>query len=101
MPALRAHSADVRAIAEKMIADMNAKHGCSVTGMTAELVSRLEAYKWPGNVRELRNVIERAVVLTGNGVIGVEHLPLGFGEVPVMAREDDGGRAPGGGDDGG
>ena len=91
MPALRAHAEDVEAIAEKMIADMNAKHGCRVTGMSAALGARLAAHRWPGNVRELRNVVERAVVLAGDGEIGVEHLPLGFGEVAMPMREDDGG----------
>ncbi len=91
MPALRAHAADVKAIAEKMIADMNAKHGGRVTGMSPALLARLEGYRWPGNVRELRNVVERAVVLAGEGEIGVEHLPAGFGEAIVAPREDDGG----------
>src|SRR6185436_14136357 len=35
----------------------------------------LERYGWPGNVRELRNVVQRAVVLSGTGVIDAEHLP--------------------------
>jgi len=38
------------------------------------------AYDWPGNVRELRNTIERATILAGTGMIGVEHLPPHFGE---------------------
>ncbi len=91
MPPLRAHAADVKMIAEKMIEDMNAKHQGRVKGMTAELLARLEAYRWPGNVRELRNVVERAVVLAGSGVIGVEHLPKGFGAAVSAPREDDGG----------
>ena len=91
MPPLRSHPADIVPIAEKMIADMNAKHSCSVTGMTAELVRRLEAYRWPGNVRELRNTIERAVVLAGQGTVGVEHLPAGFGDEKRVATVDDGG----------
>ncbi|ADW68604.1 sigma-54-dependent transcriptional regulator [Granulicella tundricola] len=80
MPPLRAHVSDVPIIAEKMIADMNERHGCSVTGASEELMSRLLNYKWPGNVRELRNTIERAVILAGKGLIGVEHLPPHFGE---------------------
>ena len=90
MPALRAHLADVPAIAEKMIADMNAKHGCMVTGVAEPLLARLLTYTWPGNVRELRNVIERAVVLAGAGELGVEHLPGGFGQTIATAREEDG-----------
>ena len=35
----------------------------------------MERYHWPGNVRELRNVIQRAVVLSGSGLISNEHLP--------------------------
>jgi DNA-binding NtrC family response regulator len=32
-------------------------------------------YNWPGNVRELRNVIERAVIVAGQGQIERRHLP--------------------------
>ena len=35
----------------------------------------LKAYRWSGNVRELENVIERAALLSANGVIGMNHLP--------------------------
>ncbi len=83
MPPLRAHKDDVRAIADKMIKDMNEKHGCSVTGMTEGLKARLEAYDWPGNVRELRNTIERAVVLARTGTLGTDHLPPGFGRTQI------------------
>ena len=88
MPPLRAHLGDVPAIATKMIADMNEKHGCEVTGISPDLLGRLTNYKWPGNVRELRNTIERAVVLAGKGALGVEHLPAGFGETPVRMRQE-------------
>jgi formate hydrogenlyase transcriptional activator len=35
----------------------------------AEVMAELTHYDWPGNVRELQNVIERAVILTSNGVL--------------------------------
>ena len=44
-------------------------------GLTGEAERELERHAWPGNVRELRNVIQRAVVLSGSGLIGAEHLP--------------------------
>ncbi len=84
MPPLRSHAGDVVPIAAKMIADMNEKHGCTVRGLTEALTARLKAYRWPGNVRELRNTIERAVILAGNGLLGVEHLPPGFGEAAAV-----------------
>lgn len=80
MPPLRAHIGDVEAIAVKMITDMNEKHGCHVTGMSDELLRKLKNYRWPGNVRELRNTIERAVVLSCHGQLGLVHLPSGFGD---------------------
>ncbi len=80
MPPLREHRGDVKVIAERMIDDMNDRHGCTVAGMSDELVHRLESYDWPGNVRELRNTIERATILAGSGTIGVDHLPPRFGE---------------------
>jgi DNA-binding NtrC family response regulator len=51
-----------------------------VAGIKDSLMTRLETYKWPGNVRELRNTIERAVIMAGAGMLGVEHLPPHFGE---------------------
>ncbi|HYD94553.1 MAG TPA: sigma-54 dependent transcriptional regulator [Noviherbaspirillum sp.] len=35
----------------------------------------LVAYPWPGNIRELRNVMERAAILCGGGIITLDHLP--------------------------
>jgi DNA-binding NtrC family response regulator len=88
MPPLRTHAGDIPEIAGKMIGDMNEKHGCRVVGMSDALVKRLAGYEWPGNARELRNTMERAVVLAGEGELGVEHLPPGFGEaMPRRAGE--------------
>jgi DNA-binding NtrC family response regulator len=100
MPPLRDHLMDVSAIAEKMIDDMNERHHCTVAGLKDSLMTRMEQYKWPGNVRELRNTIERAVILAGTGMLGVEHLPPHFGEpgfapdpgrISRMAAESDAG----------
>ena len=45
--------------------------------MSEPALQRLVDYDWPGNVRELRNVIERAIILSGNKLkIGPEHLTL-------------------------
>ncbi|MDF2693566.1 MAG: uncharacterized protein K0S65_1949 [Labilithrix sp.] len=45
--------------------------------VTPESQSALEHYAWPGNVRELKNVLERALVLSGAaGRIEPQHLQL-------------------------
>ncbi len=40
-----------------------------IAHIPAEVMARLVHYDWPGNVRELQNVIERAVILSSNGVL--------------------------------
>jgi DNA-binding NtrC family response regulator len=44
--------------------------------VSPEAMSLLKRYSWPGNIRELRNLIERAVLLCGDGPITLEHLPV-------------------------
>ena len=39
------------------------------------MLEAFERHNWPGNVRELRNVLERAVILAGEGTIERKHLP--------------------------
>ena len=34
-----------------------------------EFVSAFESYSWPGNIRELQNVVERAVILSNDGLL--------------------------------
>jgi DNA-binding NtrC family response regulator len=86
MPPLRDHASDIPAIAAKMIDDMNQRHNCAVSGIAPDLLKRLLAYDWPGNARELRNTIERATILAGSGLIGIEHLPPNFGEPGYATR---------------
>jgi len=88
MPPLREHKEDIPAITESMLRDMNQKHERQVTGMDDEMLGRLMGYDWPGNVRELRNTIERAVILRGDGELGVRDLPPGFGTRSVLTTSD-------------
>jgi DNA-binding NtrC family response regulator len=61
------------------------RHFLAHSGFSQRIIKRvseagmqqLQAYDWPGNVREMRNVIERAIILSGNKVkIDTEHLTL-------------------------
>lgn len=74
LPPLRERSDDVLPIAEALIRGMNEKHECKVFGIHPEVAEKLQRYRWPGNVRELRNVLERAIILTGEGTIRPVHL---------------------------
>ena len=43
--------------------------------ISTSALDMLMAYHWPGNVRELANVIERAVLMSENGVLQGRDLP--------------------------
>ena len=66
-----------------MLQNLNKKHGTRVTGVDAEVLDLFHRYDWPGNVRELRNVLERAIIIAGEGLIRLTHLPSpAFGASP-------------------
>ena len=60
--------------------DLNRKHDCRVTDFHPEVIETFRRHHWPGNVRELRNVLERAVILAGEGTIPPSHLIGDFGD---------------------
>jgi DNA-binding NtrC family response regulator len=75
LPPLRERKEDIAAVAESLIGDLNRKHECRVTEISQDVMASLERHSWPGNVRELRNVLERAIILAGEGPIEMKHLP--------------------------
>src|SRR5207237_1772647 len=64
---LRGRTEDVRFVAQQFMQRSARKHGVRVTGISPNCQAALQAHNWPGNVRELQNVIERAVILCGDG----------------------------------
>jgi DNA-binding NtrC family response regulator len=75
LPPLRERKEDIPTMAQALIAEMNRKHECKVTEISPETLECLRRHQWPGNVRELRNVLERAVILAGEGTIELKNLP--------------------------
>jgi DNA-binding NtrC family response regulator len=75
LPPLRERREDIPLLARNFIEEFNRQDNRQVRGLSSEAEKELERYHWPGNVRELRNVIQRAVVISGSGLIGIEHLP--------------------------
>jgi len=75
LPPLRDRKDDIQAISEALIADLNRKHECRVSDLSPAVIEAMQRHQWPGNVRELRNVLERAVILAGEGTVDTGHLP--------------------------
>ena len=74
IPPLRERIAEIPRLAAQFIAEAGKRAGVPPPSLSQGALERLEAHSWPGNIRELRNLIERAVVLCGEGPIEPEHL---------------------------
>lgn len=75
LPPLRERQGDIPLIATYYLRKYSKSNEKPVTKISPEAMKLLESYPWPGNVRELQNVIERAVSLVDDEVIGISDLP--------------------------
>ena len=75
LPSLRERISDIPLLAEHFLRQVCEDSGKNVSGFTDDAMATLQRYRWPGNVRELQNVIERAVLLGKESVIGMDDLP--------------------------
>jgi DNA-binding NtrC family response regulator len=88
LPPLRERGDDVLLIAASLIGSLNKKHETRVTGLEPEVATLFRRSEWPGNARELRNVLERAVILAGEGNIKLRHLPSALTGAPEAGSPD-------------
>jgi DNA-binding NtrC family response regulator len=79
LPPLRERREDIPPLVEHFIQKYAGENQKEVRGVAPEAMALLLDHPWRGNVRELENVIERAVVLAREPLIGVDLLPEGFG----------------------
>ncbi|UCD64249.1 MAG: sigma-54-dependent Fis family transcriptional regulator [Candidatus Zixiibacteriota bacterium] len=75
MPPLRTRPEDILPLARSLIKKIAKKLKLRRLRLDATCADILLAYPWPGNVRELENILERAAVLSREGIILPEHLP--------------------------
>jgi DNA-binding NtrC family response regulator len=73
-PPLRERVEDIPTVAQYLLEKVAADLGRGEIKLEPESIKALQNYSWPGNIRELRNVIERAVLLSGQRTIGIKDL---------------------------
>jgi formate hydrogenlyase transcriptional activator len=69
LPPLRERRPDIRPLVEHYVEIFSCRMGKRIDTIPDEFVNAFESYSWPGNVRELQNVIERAVILSDDGLL--------------------------------
>lgn len=77
LPALSERGDDVITLAEYFTNKFSATYGLGQLAFTEDAKKWLMEYEWPGNVRELQNLMERAVLLAGQGPIQTKHFLMG------------------------
>jgi two-component system response regulator PilR (NtrC family) len=75
LPALRERREDVPVLVSHFVEKYSEELGKPIDRVSDEAMQELCAYAFPGNVRELENIIERAVALSRDHMIGVSALP--------------------------
>ncbi len=75
MPPLRERGGDIVLLADHFALGIGLRLGKPVLRISTPAIDLFMSYHWPGNVRELENAIERAVVLSSDGVIHAWQLP--------------------------
>jgi PAS domain S-box-containing protein len=75
LPPLRERKEDIPLLTEHFIRKFGRLSGKEIQGLSPEALPVLMAHDFPGNIRELENIIEYAVVVCKNSLVGLEHLP--------------------------
>ncbi len=77
LPSLNERTQDIERLTEYFTSLFAAKMNKPVPKVGADFLKALKKHHWKGNTRELKNVIERAVILSGDQLL-VSSLPFDF-----------------------
>jgi formate hydrogenlyase transcriptional activator len=69
LPALRERREDIPALVTHFVKLFSRRMGKQVESIPPEIMAAFQWYSWPGNIRELQNLVERAVILSRDGVL--------------------------------
>ena len=69
LPALRERREDIPALVTHFVKLFSLRMGKQVDNIPPETMAGFQWYLWPGNIRELQNLVERAVILSRDGVL--------------------------------
>ena len=69
LPALRERREDISALVTHFVKLFSRRMRKRVDSIPTETMAAFQWYSWPGNIRELQNLVERAVILSREGVL--------------------------------
>jgi formate hydrogenlyase transcriptional activator len=84
LPPLRERREDIPALVAHFVEFLGRRVGRRIDNIPKETMLDLCSYDWPGNIRELQNLIERALILSEDGVLPNPMLTAGTQSVSVV-----------------
>jgi transcriptional regulator with GAF, ATPase, and Fis domain len=69
LPALRERREDIPALVAHFVKIFSRRMGKQIESIPSEMMMAFQWHSWPGNIRELQNLVERAVILSRDGVL--------------------------------
>jgi PAS domain S-box-containing protein len=69
IPPLRQRREDIPLLVSHYAREIGERLGKTIREVPASVMRAFTEYNWPGNIRELQNVIERAVIVSADGVL--------------------------------
>ncbi len=87
VPRLRERPEDIPALAGQILESLAGRYGHARIEMAKDATNALASYSWPGNIRELRNVLERAVLLSGRNLLTRRDLRFEAAEIDTIRDE--------------
>ncbi len=87
IPSLSARPEDLPALTHALLSRLSRSFRRATPTISPAAMALLEGYDVPGNVRELENLLERAMILSGDDVIEAEALVVALPEPNPMGLE--------------
>ncbi len=81
MPALRDRKEDIPLLTDHFVSYFNIDLNKNITVIPPDVREKFRIYDWPGNVRELRSTIERAILLSEDGLFNAKYVKLDDGDL--------------------
>jgi formate hydrogenlyase transcriptional activator len=69
VPPLRERPEDITLLIRYFVDRFSRRMGRVIESIPEETLASLLDYSWPGNIRELQNFVERAVIVSTNGIL--------------------------------
>src|SRR6202012_3430319 len=91
LPPLRERRSDIPQLVAFCVSQFSKRLGKKIDGVSQESMENMVNYRWPGNIRELQNVIERAIIVSGDPILRLDRdlMPVAVAPKDLVPPESD------------